>query len=36
MLKHLPLVDNACIKPKVQPKASEIDEIQHRMLHTSK
>jgi hypothetical protein len=36
MLKLLPLVDNAWIKPKMQkmqPRASHIDKIQHRMLH---
>jgi hypothetical protein len=34
-----PLVDNAWIKPKmpkIQPRASQIDKIQHRMLHMSK
>jgi hypothetical protein len=39
MLKHLPLIDNAWIKPKkqkMQPRASQIDKIQHRMLHMSK
>jgi hypothetical protein len=38
-LKLLPLVNNAWIKPKMQknqPKASQIDKIQHRMLHMSK
>jgi hypothetical protein len=39
MLKLLPLVDNAWIKPKLgkfQPRASQIDKIQHMMLHMSK
>jgi hypothetical protein len=39
MLKLLPLVDNAWIKPKIgkmQPRASQIDKIQHRMLHMYK
>jgi hypothetical protein len=34
-----PLVDNAWIKEKIrkmQPRASQIDKIQHRMLHMSK
>jgi hypothetical protein len=34
-----PLVGNAWIKPKMQnfqPRASQIDKIQHRMLHMSK
>jgi hypothetical protein len=38
-LKLLPLIDNASIKPKLknfQPRASQIDKIQHSMLHTSK
>jgi hypothetical protein len=38
-LKLLPLVDNAWIKPKMQnfqPRASQIDKIQHRMLLMSK
>jgi hypothetical protein len=39
MLKLLPLVDYSLIKPKIQkmqPRASQIDKIQHRMLHMSK
>jgi hypothetical protein len=38
-LKLLPLIDNAWIKPKMwkmQPRASQIDKIQQRMLHMSK
>jgi hypothetical protein len=38
-LKNVPLVGNAWIKPKMQnfqPRASQIDKIQHRMLHLSK
>jgi hypothetical protein len=38
-VKLLPLVDNALIKPKMQkyqPKASQIEKIQHTMLHMSK
>jgi hypothetical protein len=38
-LKLTPFVDNAWIKPKMQkmqPKASQIEKIQHRMLHMSK
>jgi hypothetical protein len=38
-LKLLPLVDNAWIKLKMQnfqPRVSQIDKIQHRMLHMSK
>jgi hypothetical protein len=34
-----PLIDNACIKAKIEniePKASQKDKIQHKMLHMSK
>jgi hypothetical protein len=36
---HLPLVANAGIKKKlgnIQPRASQIDKIYHKMLHMSK
>jgi hypothetical protein len=39
MPKLLPLVDNAWSKPKMQkmqPRDSQIDKIQHRLLHMSK
>jgi hypothetical protein len=39
MYKLLPLVDNAWIKAKfenIQPRASQIDNIHHKMLHMSK